>query len=217
MENKTKIIYFYLVILFFVACKAEQGVSVRNPELIAKNSSSQLSVKLKPYNGKGESYIYFSRVMTVEGKYKDVAKAVHINTLDYLFNFSEDQSKINNLYYKKNPIDNYLKDKNHIYIYDWDRDEAVFFIAGLVQDYKVLGGAYLQVGNKVYWRGKHVEIADTGTFKTINVLRKHSEWEATIGMDKYALYNGDQKMNFSTASSHYFFESAILERYFPEK
>ncbi|MGO3183421.1 MAG: DKNYY domain-containing protein [Aequorivita sp.] len=213
MENSKKIIWF-IYVLFLFSCQGQNdNTQIKNKDLFTiKDGDNELTLKL-PINSKELDCLFLSEI-TDEGVTKKVSEVIDFKTFDYLYNFKEDSTKINNEYYVVNPVDNYFKDKNYVYVFQNMNEIPNFFIAGKTSNYDVLGGAYLNVRNVIYWRGNIVNGADVKTFKTINVSRNKSEWRATIGMDKNNLYNGNQIMTLENAKNSYFLSKDLLKKYF---
>ena len=111
------------------------------------------------------------------------------------------KKQVNNEFYLRGGNDYYFKDKNYIYMY---RDDITkednfpfFFVAGKANNYKVLGGAYLQIKDKIYCKGELLNEADVKTFKTAKMRLQHSEWFITIGFDKRKIYLENRKIDKS--------------------
>lgn len=215
MENTRKIKYniVFIIICFFSCNSQSKYVIIRNNDLIVKDSTNGLVLRLPSYMSK-EKYFYLKTLRNHNEKIIKISEFIDVTTFDYIYNYPEDKSKINNEYYIKNPVDNYFKDSKHLYIYQYLNGNPDFFIAGNNSDYKILGGAYIRIEDKIYWRGEEVEGVDINSFKTLNVLRNNSEWKATIGMDKYHLYNGNSIMTRDIAISRYIIDNNIFEKYF---
>ncbi|MGO3183393.1 MAG: DKNYY domain-containing protein [Aequorivita sp.] len=209
----SKIFLFSVFILLFSCQGQNDNTQIKNKDLFTiKDGDNELTLKL-PINSKELDCLFLSEI-TDEGVTKKVSEVIDFKTFDYLYNFKEDKAKINNEYYIVNPVDNYFKDKNYVYVFQNMNETPQFFIAGKTSNYDVLGGAYLKVGNKVYWRGNIVNGADVKTFKTINVPRNKAEWDATIGIDKEHLFNGNQIMTLENATKNYFLSKDLLKKYF---
>lgn len=227
MENTKKIAHFILLLLVLpYSCRGQRDKSsIKNGDLIIKNSDGNIVIKLPLHNkqvDKKTAYIVgdavFIQSVYTQNNVLKVRNVIDVATFDWLYNFEEDKEKIDNQYYITNPVDNYCKDSKNIYIYRYlSLEKPVFFIAGSVSDYEVLGGAYLLTDKKLYWRGEEIKNVDLKTFKTLKVMRKNSEWEATIAIDKNNLYNGNRIMTIEEAKNNYLIDNSIISGFLEEE
>lgn len=221
MENTKKIIGFFTLLFFIAGCDAKNTLeSIKNPNLIEKNSSGYFVVKIPFSRRKPRRFHYWQKVRTTDKKIENIDKVIDFSSFDYLDNFKEDKIKIDTNYYTLKPMNNYFKDKNHIYIYQHIHiDTPVFFVAGSIEDYEMLGGGYLRVGRTIYWEGKkidNVDIDDFTTFKTLMLegVSKGRVWEVFVGKDSKYLYGGSNIMNYEAAKNYYDFDENIMKQYF---
>ena len=133
-------------------------------------------------------------------------KIIDIKSFDLLYNDDNVKKQVNNEFYLRDGNDYYFKDKNYIYMYKDDSTDEnnfpFFFIAGKSNNYKVLGGAYLQIKNIIYCKGEVLKEADVKTFKTVKMQRRDSEWSITVGLDKRNIYLYNRKIEKSQLLSY---------------
>ncbi|MPS72958.1 MAG: hypothetical protein E2590_07365 [Chryseobacterium sp.] len=206
MENSKKII-FYFVLLILFSCSGQEksdfilkkndNVFFKAPYLLGEKKAPNFFVK--------NDTIFF-KMLKINGIEKEIKKNIDIETFTLIPNNEKEKKEINNSYYLNNPYYNYFKDKNYIYIYRDDLVTPEFFQVGKASEYKILGGAYLKINNKIYWRGIEVLNADINSFKVINVQRKKSEWQASIGIDNKHMYLGNKIMGYEEFSKNYFWK-----------
>ena len=197
MENTKKIIFFFLwAVITLSGCDNKTDLkNIRNTGLVSKDLNGKIYVNFNKHHNHpelGQNAIRYYDVAT--GSRTPITDIINIEKLDFLYKYEEDRLKIKSSYYESKPINNYLKDDKYIYVYKNMDGYPEFFIAGSVDDYEVMGGAYLRVGNKIYWSGLQVNNVDANSFKTINISRKHSEWDATIGKDDISYYLGNRSV-----------------------
>jgi len=86
-------------------------------------------------------------------------------------------------------------------------------------NYELLGGVYIRINDKIYWRGMEVLHVDVNSFKVLNVQRNKSEWQASIGTDGNNLYHGNKIMSHNQFIENYFWKDKDFfeKKYFPKK
>ena len=133
----------------------------------------------------------------MNGALHPVSEVVDCKSFINIYDSEDSVARRNNEYYRINPIVNYFKDKKYLYFYIVRQNppyDNFLNVMGKYNDYKVLGGAYLRVGNKIYCEGIEVVDADMATFHTIEVIQIDSEWPAILGKDKNNIYLYDKPM-----------------------
>lgn len=238
MENSKKIGIIIIFSLFLIGCKNKPLIkeypSIKNHLFLKYIEDGYLIFKNFSYS-KGsnqmDSYIkddsiHFKTVIynNKEVKIKDIVDA---STFDLLWNDSNDRNKVQNNYYLKDDNNlTYFKDKNYFYIFyeelfNMENPEynlSKFFIAGKSNDYEVLGGMYVRVGNFIYYIGKKIENADPSTFKTFKVYMKYSEWQNTVAADSANIYDNARKIDYQEFKEMFFLDSrfdSLKKIYFP--
>ena len=195
MENKAKIAYCLLSFLFlFVLSSCVRTKQGTGYFLIV---SPKKATVLRIYQASGfyKKGPFEVRFVKMKDSLYNIADIVDCKTFMNIYDGDDSIARGNNLYYNINPILNYFKDKRYIYCYDNSRDslyDNFLTVLGKSDDYKVLGGAYLQIGDKIYCKGKEVEGADATSFQTIEVLQKDSEWPVVMGKDDKNFYLYDK-------------------------
>lgn len=200
MENSKKMMYCFLFLPFFISCKQEiknkEYITIKESILYFKHFTFSNIIKQEGSYKKDDS-IFFSKVF-FENKNISNNKIIDPETFDVLYNDINDRKKVSNDYYLRGD-DYYFKDKNYLYIYQDDISDKnkfpLFFVAGKVNEYSVIGGGYLRVGNKIYCKGNELVDVDINTFKIAMMRLKHSEWFQTIGFDKNSIYMECKKEN----------------------
>jgi len=203
MENTKKIVGIYLVLLFFISCtysiKNKNYLIKKKNELYFKHRTFSTQIKQEG-SFKEEDTVFFKNVY-YEGKMISNKEIIDPGSFDLLYNDSSMKNQVNNEFYLRGGNDYYFKDKNYIYMY---RDDITkednfpfFFVAGKSNNYKVLGGAYLQIKDEIYCKGELLNEADVKTFKTAKMRLQHSEWFITIGFDKRKIYLENRKIDKS--------------------
>jgi len=203
MENTKKIMCIYLSILFLISCtyniKNKNYLITKQNELYFKHHTfSNISKQYDSFKEKDS--VYFKNVYH-EGKMISNKEIIDPESFDLLYNDENFRKRVNNEFYLRDKCDYYFKDKNYIYMYKDDSTNEnnipFFFIAGKSTDYKVLGGAYLQIKDIIYCKGEILNGVDVKTFKTAKIRLEHSEWSMTIGLDKKNIYLENRKINKS--------------------
>lgn len=226
MENTKKIIFHFLALLILFSCKGQEKETINN-NFIKKNDVGDilfkapyfLSIKESKFLYVKNDSIFFKTVKNNKNQNVELKKIIDLKTFIPIPNSDAEKQKINNPYYLSNPFYNYFKDSNYIYIFNGENSSnPSFFHIENKNGYEFLGGAYLKVNNKIYWRGIEVKSADSKSFKVINVQRNKSEWQASIGVDDYNIYNGNEKMTYKSFKENYFWnksQSNFEKKYFP--
>jgi hypothetical protein len=207
MENNAKVTraLFLCVLLFCIPSCAE--VAVRNPELCVKTAKGNWIVRTR-------DSVQISEVV-VEGKRIPVQDAIDFGTFDYLYKYEEDAAKFNNAFYHLNPPEVYFKDKDFLYFLVTDSaDNSYLERKCTVMEYELIGGEYMRIYPKVYWRTSAIENADYRTFGTMNVARNKSEWDATIGYDRNNLFHGDKVLPKELFDSFFWTNRDSLKEYY---
>ena len=197
MENTKKIVCGFFFISFIISC----GSSIRN-KIYIKKKDKHVFFKHFTFNEQGNQdgsfkqsdSIFFSKVI-FENQNILNENIIDTESFDALYNDINDREKVKNDYYLRGD-DYYFKDNKYVYIYVDDVTQFIkpkFFIAGKINDYNILGGSYLKVGNKIYCKGVEIENVDIKTFKIAKMRLKYSEWFQTIGFDKNAFYIENRK------------------------
>ena len=226
MENSKKIVIYFVLSVIFFSCKGQEK-KITDNDFISENNNGDVFFKVPYFLGKKETKNFYTKndtiffkTVSINGAEKNIKKNIDLDTFTLIPSNEKEKKEINNTYYLNNPFYNYFKDKSYIYIYIGDNlPNPIFFQIGNAKDYKILGGAYLQINNKVYWRGIEVLKADINSFKVINVQRNKSEWQASIGMDDNHIYLGDKIMNYEHFLKNYFWsnQTDLQKKYFPNK
>lgn len=163
---------------------------------------------ISPFNGK----TYVVKYVKMNGKLYPLSDVVDCKSFINIYDSEDSVARRNNEYYRINPIVNYFKDKKYLYFYVQQEKppyDDFLTVMGKCNDYEVLGGEYLRVGDKIYSRGVEVAGADVASFHTIEVLRKYSEWHAILGKDKNHIYLYDKPMTKSQ-SEGFIIDSSLL-------
>lgn len=198
MENKKKIICGVFFLPFLISCiqeiKNKNYIIFKEKKLYFKHHTFSENSKQENSYKKGDT-IFFGAVI-INDKIVENTKVIDPTTFDALYNYATERAKVKNEYYLRGE-DYYFRDKKYIYIYQDNildsKTSPMFFIGGKVDDFAVLGGSYLRVGNKIYCKGIKLEDVDISTFKTATLRLKNSEWYQTIGFDKNAIYIENRK------------------------
>lgn len=189
MENKAKIILFcQLFLLSLLSCKNNLNDCLADNESFSfkKDSLNNLILNVNKY-----SKPHSINLIQINGTLHKLEDVIDCKSFINIFD-GKDSIKLNNSYYKSNPIMSYFKDRNYLYFYLEDSNYLI--IKGEINSYNCLGGPYLAINGKVYYEGEEVIGADITSFKTLNVYRDKSEWMKTVGLDKRSIYNGKSKM-----------------------
>lgn len=189
----------------------------KNPNLVGKMTNGEICINLEEtlHNQTSLTNLCIDKVYDNQEKITDVSNVIDFSQLDFIINFEEDKIKINNGNQELRDGDTYayLKDDKYVYIYPeyiyQSRQEnhsfsPRFFIAGSIKNYELLGGPYLRIGGKIYWRGYEVVGADSSTFTTEATPLKDHPAEFTIGKDKNGYFNGDKRMTKEVAKKYLF-------------
>lgn len=208
MENTTKIIvktFFGCFLLISLFGCIQKNNNIKNTDILYVDKKTG-NLIFKPYDSMQITEV-------IDGnKIKKLKEVVDEKTFDLLYNFREDSLKINNIYYKYNPVTVYYRDENFIYFLI----DSVLVKKGDSNEYEVLGGAYLKLHNKIFWNAKEIRDVDIKTFHTINVMREKSEWSKTVGVDKNYIYNGNLIMEESVFDKLYWENiDSLRKQYFP--
>ncbi|WP_312342505.1 DKNYY domain-containing protein [Chryseobacterium binzhouense] len=211
MENSKKVIFYFVLLILIFSCKGQEkndfilkhnnNVFVKLPSLLGERREKNFFVK---------NDTVFFKTVKINDIETEIKNSIDIETFALIPINIREKKEINNPYYLSNPFYNYFKDRNYIYIYRDDLPTPEFFQIGKANEYKILGGAYVKINKKIYWRGIEVLNADINSFKVINVQRNKSEWQASIGMDEKHIYSGDKVMDYEEFSKHYFLNDQIL-------
>ncbi|WP_298609099.1 DKNYY domain-containing protein [uncultured Thiothrix sp.] len=223
MENQKKVVYAALVgITLFALLWGYNTYNVssavpKNPNLVREMINGGICINLEKtlHNQTPRTNLCIDKVYDNQEKPTSVSSVINLSQLDFIINFEEDKIKINNGNQELRDGDTYayLKDDKYVYIYPeyiyQSRQENYsfsqrFFIAGSIKNYELLGGPYLRIGGKVYWRGYEVIGADSSTFTTEASPLKDHPAEFTIGKDKNGYFNGDKKMTKEIAEEYLF-------------
>ena len=202
MENTKKVGFLFLILLI-LSCthniKNVKYLKKEKGELFFKHRTFSPSCSQKGSFIKGDS-VFYENVL-YDNKLVKNKKIIDEATFDLLSNDMNDRKKIKNDYYLKSGNDYYFKDKNYIYIYRDDftipTNTPIFFIAGKTNNYEVLGGGFLKVGNEIYNKGYQIKNVNIETFKTGRMILKNSEWFITIGIDKNGFYFDNSRIDKS--------------------
>lgn len=223
MENQKKIAYAILFgITFFALLWVYNTHNVnytipKNPNLVGKMVNGEKCINLEKtlHNQTFLTDLCLEKVYDNQEKLTNVSSVINFSQLDFMINFEEDKVKTNNKNEELRDGDTYayLKDDKYVYIYpeyiyqsrqENNSSSPKFFIAGSIKNYELLGGPYLRIGKKIYWRGYEVIGADSGTFTTESIPLKDHTAEFTIGKDKNGYFNGDKKMTKEVAEQYLF-------------
>ena len=217
MENKKKIVFFLFLTLLgsLVACNRHCPCTQQGTGFVWHSEPKEANVlhisihpSILPFSGKTLEVKY----VKMNGALHPVSEVVDCKSFINIFDSEDSVARRNNEYYRINPIVNYFKDKNYLYFYIEQEKppyDDFLTVMGKCDDYEVLGGEYLQVGDKIYSRGVEVAGADLASFHTIEVLRKYSEWQAILGKDKNHIYLYDKPMTKSQ-SEGFIIDSSLL-------
>ncbi|UPQ74681.1 DKNYY domain-containing protein [Chryseobacterium nepalense] len=211
MENPKKVVFYFVLLILIFSCKGQE----KNDFILKRNDDIFIKVPFLLGERRGENFFVendtiFFKTVKINGIETEIKNSIDIESFALIPINIKEKKEINNPYYLSNPFYNYFIDRNHIYIYRDDLPTPQFFQIGKAKEYKILGGAYLKINNKIYWRGIEVLNADINSFKVVNVQRNKSEWQASIGMDKKHIYSGDKVMRYEEFSKHYFLNKQIL-------
>ncbi|MBR4647262.1 MAG: DKNYY domain-containing protein [Bacteroidales bacterium] len=206
MENKTKIVlcYFFVgIVIFFAHCTRfcsypQQGTGFAWSADSTKDAVLQIFMEQSWNSFQGEAItVKFVKMNDSLYRMEDV---VDCKTFMNIYDGEDSLARGNDLYYNAHPIMNYFKDKNHLYAYVIHPNppyDNFLIVIGNSDAYKVLGGAYLQIGGKIYCEGKEIEGADVTSFQIIEVMRKDSEWPVVLGKDNKHIYLFDKPITNS--------------------
>lgn len=207
MENSKKItgkIFIFGITFFSLLACFNKGNDIKNSNLLYFDKTGKLV--FTPHNSTHIIHVIDDNLI------KDLEEVLDETTFDLLYDFKEDSLKINNIYYKHNPITTYYKDKYNIYFLT----DTILVNMGKNSEYKILGGAYLKLNNKIFWNAKEIKNVDIRTFHTINIFREKSEWLKTVGLDKNYIYNGNVVMNETMFEKLYWNNTdSLRKQYFP--
>ncbi|WP_062054654.1 DKNYY domain-containing protein [Aquimarina longa] len=231
MSLLKKIILPIILVLTLSFCVDQKKSTIKNKNLLTIDANKNLVFKIPNYTKLSntqdgyyikEDSVFYTHIneSSLDNSGKKLAEVIDQKTFDVLYNTEESKAKIKNEYYITNPLNNYFRDKNHIYIYQYmHSSKPKLFKAGDITECKILGGAYIQVGDTIYWRGEKLHDIDIATFRTTNVIGAKSEWETTIGIDKNHLYSGNTIMTYKNFKNHYIWqnEEDIAKHYFSPK
>ena len=215
MENKTKVIIFLFLSLFAILSACNRQCTCTQQGIGYAWHSDPIEGKVLhviPYTLMGEKYEYVVKSVKMNGKLYPLSDVVDCKSFINIYDSEDSVARRNNEYYRINPIVNYFKDKNYLYFYIEQEKppyDDFLTVMGKCDDYEVLGGEYLRVGDKIYSRGVEVAGADLASFHTIEVLRKYSEWQAILGKDKNHIYLYDKPMTKSQ-SEGFIIDSSLL-------
>ncbi len=228
MENTKKVILFILIVLTLPSCVGQKKDAIKNKSFIVHDTLGAFLFKMPNYNklsnSQEEEYyikndsVFYSYIYDInDDKSKKISDVIDPSSFDVLYN--DEKDKINNEYYRSNPILTYFKDKKNIYVYQYLYSKPKFYKVANSDEYTILGGAYVQIKDKIYWYGEELKGVDLDTFETVNVSKSNSEWESTIGMDKNHLYSGQLIMNFKQFDTKFFWDNKeeLKKRYFFSK
>lgn len=205
MENKKKIVFFLFLTLLgsLAACNRHCPCTQQGTGFVWHSEPKEANVlhisihpSILPFSGKTLEVKY----VKMNGALHPVSEVVDCKSFINIYDSEDSVARRNNEYYRINPIVNYFKDKNYLYFYIEQEKppyDDFLTVMGKCDDYEVLGGEYLRVGDKIYSRGVEVAGADLASFHTIEVLRKYSEWQAILGKDKNHIYLYDKPMTKS--------------------
>jgi len=214
-----KILFYATFLVIIFSCKRHD--ENYNNTFLVKDGDGQILFKA-PYYSKSANdksfytkndTVFFKVVYTLNNSELPLKDVIDINTFVLIPNTEAEKKKINNIYYQNNLFYNYFKDKNYVYIYDDNSSKPRFFQVGSSSNYNLLGGAYLKINNKIYWRGLEVVKADINSFKVMNVQKNKSEWEASIGIDQNYLYSGNIIMTLKQFNENYLWEENQKKNY----
>lgn len=229
MENSKKMILYSLLVFFFFSCKGQEKESEKiNKTFIQQDKVGNLWIKVPCFldEKKADNFyikndsIFFKSVTTSKNIQVENKNIIDIKTFVPIPLNEAEKGKINNSYYINNPFYNYFRDKNYIYIYSEENFLSPTFLQiEKPNNYELLGGAYIRINDKIYWRGLEVLNADISSFKVINVQRNKSEWEASIGTDQKHIYSGDKIMIYQEFSKNYLWNNQVeyQKKYFPNQ
>lgn len=209
MENKKKIVFFLFLTLLgsLAACNRHCPCTQQGTGFVWYSDPIEGKVlHVIPYTLMAEKYEYVVKSVKKNGKLYPVSDVVDCKSFINIYDSEDSVARRNNEYYRINPIVNYFKDKNYLYFYIEQEKppyDDFLTVMGKCDDYEVLGGEYLRVGDKIYSRGVEVAGADLASFHTIEVLRKYSEWQAILGKDKNHIYLYDKPMTKSQSEGFY--------------
>jgi hypothetical protein len=210
MENTKKIIVSYFISLILVSCQSK----VRNSELLIQQNDSLF---LKFYNISQHDTTIVKHIIK-EDKITDLKTIIHPSSFDILANFEEDSLAIRNPYnlQKTNKNQFLYRDKNFLYfLIDTGVGNEHLKYMCKIPDYQLLGGDYIKIGSNVYYSVKLIQNIDVKSFKTIDVVRHKSEWETTLGIDKYNVYIGNKVLPRESSYQYYFSsKDSVYSQYF---
>lgn len=222
MENSKKIIVVFLVTIFiFISCsktykKEIQQITIKDTNLVVKDSTGKYILNLIELGGNKEVKEVYN---PTDSTFYNITDKIDLETFQSLGRTKRYKNKVND-HYKINYVDNYYFDKNYIYIYvyrDYYVNKPKFFIAGSSKEFEVLGGDYVSVGSKIYCSGVETKNVDAKNFTTIDLWRKHSDREFSIGTDGLYLYDSKGKIISKESLLHYFYldeDDPILKKYY---
>lgn len=211
MENKKKIVFFLFLTLLgsLAACNRHCPCTQQGTGFVWHSEPKEANVlhisihpSILPFSGKNLEVKY----VKMNGALHPVSEVVDCKSFINIYDSEDSVARRNNEYYRINPIVNYFKDKNYLYFYIEQEKppyDDFLTVMGKCDDYEVLGGEYLRVGDKIYSRGVEVAGADLASFHTIEVFRKYSEWQAILGKDKNHIYLYDKPMTKSQSEGFY--------------
>lgn len=236
MENKNTIngkLLWGVVLVFCllnVGCFAEDkprlnASSIPNPEFFdEENYPGQIKIPNHRIQSSIKQFVYFDQVYDPSKNMNlPIMKVVDQSTFDWITNDDKDRVKIDNNFYLRSGhyFIFYFKDNN--YIYTADPEVPILICLGSAQDYALLGGLYVRVGESIYYEAKKIVGADAETFKTFQSPLENSEWSITYGVDKNYIYNrNDPIRNYDAFIRIFNFGllpevNELKEKYFPNE
>ncbi len=176
-----KIILYHLVLLTTCfSCTPQKVKTIKNTRFLTRDSVDNVVFKAFNYNHLTNTEDYFIRndsvcykYVLVNGKKEEISHIVDIETFDLLYNDNSEIDRINDLNDVSYPANNYFRDINYVYIYQYLSPTPVLFKAGSSSDYTVLGGNYVRIGKCMYWRGEKLENVDLTSFKPLKVIERN--------------------------------------------
>lgn len=218
-DSKKLIILFFTFFCLLFSCKEivkkkEIQKTIKSPNLIVKTNQGY-KLRIESFKSGNDDFFETFKIKNILGDSLAVEKLIDVETFENLAYTELYKKNVKNKHFIANPIKTYFIDKNYIYIYDYIYGDDNFFIAGKAKDLEVLGGAYIKINNGIYYYGRILEGVDIESFKTINVIRRDSEWSATLGIDKKNVYLANRIESKEILLNNYFINDSIVKKYFP--
>ena len=217
MENTKKLIVSLFVFISLFSCGNKENKEViiskiKSPDLIVKTDRGYV-LQLRDFNSVKNDFYSVNKLRDLENKLVEIQNVIDFESFENLTNSDEYKNQIKNDYYLRSPIYNYFFDKNYVYIYSYLNGKNDFYISGFKKDLKILGGAYIRVKDTIYCYGDVMKGVDVTTFKTIDVMRNKSEWDATFGLDNYNIYRGGEVL-LEEDAVRFYLKDSIKNKYF---